>query len=167
MIGIVYGAIVATMQPDLKRLVAYSSIAHMGFVVIGVFSLTTQGFQGGLFTMISHGLTTAALFLLIGMLSDRRHTRLISEFGGLWKAVPVLSGIFVVATFASIGLPGFSGFVGEFLALLGTFITHRWYAVVATSGVIFAAVYLLWAVQRSFTGEPQGENVGTARHLAS
>jgi NADH-quinone oxidoreductase subunit M len=159
-IGIVYGAIVAAMQPDLKRLVAYSSIAHMGFVVLGIFALTTQGLQGGVFTMISHGLTTAALFLLIGMLSDRRHTRLISEFGGLWKVIPVLSGLFIAATFASIGLPGFSGFVGEFLALIGTFLTHRWYAVVATSGVIFAAVYLLWAVQRSFTGEPQGENVG-------
>jgi NADH-quinone oxidoreductase subunit M len=159
-IGIVYGAIVAAMQSDLKRLVAYSSIAHLGFVVIGVFSLTTQGIQGGIFTMISHGLTTGALFLLIGMLSDRRHTRLIADFGGLWKAVPILGGLFVVATFASIGLPGFSGFVGEFLALIGTFITHRWYAVVASTGVIFAAVYLLWAVQRAFTGEPQGDNVG-------
>jgi NADH-quinone oxidoreductase subunit M len=170
-IGITYGAIVAAMQSDLKRLVAYSSIAHLGFVVIGVFSLTTQGIQGGLFTMISHGLTTGALFLLIGMLSDRRHTRLIADFGGLWKAVPILGGLFVVATFASIGLPGFSGFVGEFLALLGTFITHRWYAVVATTGVIFAAVYLLWAVQRAFTGEPKGDNVGlrdiSVRELAT
>ena len=159
-IGIVYGAIVAAMQPDLKRLVAYSSIAHMGFVVLGTFALTTQGIQGGLFTMVSHGLTTAALFLLIGMLSDRRHTRLIADFGGLWKSVPVLGGLFIAATFASIGLPGFSGFIGEFLALIGTFITHRWYAVVATTGVIFAAVYLLWAVQRAFTGEPSGDNVG-------
>jgi NADH-quinone oxidoreductase subunit M len=159
-IGIVYGAIVATMQPDLKRLVAYSSIAHLGFVVLGIFTLTTQGLQGGLFTMISHGLTTSVLFLLIGMLSDRRHTRQISELGGLWKVIPVLSGFFVIAAFASIGLPGFSGFVGEFLALIGTFITHRWYAVVATSGVIFSAVYLLWAVQRSFTGEPKGANLG-------
>jgi NADH-quinone oxidoreductase subunit M len=159
-IGIVYGAIVAAMQPDLKRLVAYSSIAHMGFVVLGTFALTTQGIQGGLFTMVSHGLTTGALFLLIGMLSDRRHTRLIADFGGLWKAVPILSGLFIAAAFASIGLPGFSGFIGEFLALLGTFLTHRWYAVVATTGVIFAAVYLLWAVQRAFTGEPKGENVG-------
>jgi NADH-quinone oxidoreductase subunit M len=175
-IGIVYGAIVAAMQPDLKRLVAYSSIAHMGFVVLGIFALTTQGLQGGLFTMISHGLTTAALFLLIGMLSDRRHTRLISEFGGLWKAIPVLSGIFIVATFASIGLPGFSGFVGEFLALLGTFITHRWYAVVATSGVIFAAVYLLWsprartsacATSRSGSSRPSCRCSGSASSSAS
>jgi NADH-quinone oxidoreductase subunit M len=159
-IGIVYGAIVAAMQPDLKRLIAYSSIAHLGFVVLGTFALTTQGIEGGLFTMLSHGLTTSALFLLVGMLYDRRHTRLISDFGGLWKAVPVLAGLFVAATFASIGLPGFSGFVGEFLALIGTFLTHRWYAVVATTGVIFAAVYLLWAVQRAFMGEPQGDNVG-------
>jgi NADH-quinone oxidoreductase subunit M len=159
-IGIVYGAIVAAMQPDLKRLIAYSSIAHLGFVVLGTFALTTQGIQGGLFTMLSHGLTTGALFLLVGMLYDRRHTYQISAFGGLWKSVPVIGGLFVAATFASIGLPGFSGFVGEFLALLGTFISHRWYAVVATTGVIFAAVYLLWAVQRAFTGEPEGENVG-------
>ena len=159
-IGIVYGAIVAAMQPDLKRLIAYSSIAHLGFVVVGTFALTTQGIEGGLFTMLSHGLTTSALFLLVGMLYDRRHTRLIADFGGLWKSVPVIGGLFVAATFASIGLPGFSGFVGEFLALLGTFVSHRWYAVVATTGVIFAAVYLLWAVQRAFTGEPEGDNVG-------
>jgi NADH-quinone oxidoreductase subunit M len=159
-IGIVYGAIVAAMQPDLKRLIAYSSIAHLGFVVLGTFALTTQGIEGGLFTMLSHGLTTGALFLLVGMLYDRRHTRLIADFGGLWKSVPIIGGLFVAATFASIGLPGFSGFVGEFLALIGTFLTHRWYAVVATTGVIFAAVYLLWAVQRAFTGEPKGDNVG-------
>ena len=132
-IGIIYGAIVATMQPDLKRLVAYSSVAHLGFVVMGTFALTTQGIQGGLFTMVSHGLTTGALFLLVGMLYDRRHTRRIDDFGGLWKAVPILSGLFLVATFASIGLPGFSGFVGEFTSLLGTFITRRWWAVAATS----------------------------------
>jgi NADH-quinone oxidoreductase subunit M len=159
-IGIVYGAIVAAMQPDLKRLIAYSSIAHLGFVVLGTFALTTQGIEGGLFTMLSHGLTTGALFLLVGMLYDRRHTRLIADFGGLWKSVPIIGGLFIAATFASIGLPGFSGFVGEFLALIGTFLTRRWYAVVATTGVIFAAVYLLWAVQRAFTGEPKGDNVG-------
>jgi NADH-quinone oxidoreductase subunit M len=157
-IGIVYGAIVATMQPDLKRLVAYSSIAHLGFVIIGTFALTRQGLQGGVFTMLSHGLTTGALFLLVGMLSERRHTRRIADFGGLMKSVPVLSGMFLVAALASLGLPGFSGFVGEFLALLGTFVSHRWYAVVAAAGVILAALYLLWAVQRSFMGEPEGPN---------
>ncbi len=159
-IGILYGAIVATMQPDLKRLIAYSSVAHLGFVVMGTFALTTTGIQGGLFTMISHGLTTGALFLLVGMLYERRHTRLIADFGGLWKVIPVFSALFLIATFASIGLPGFSGFVGEFTSLLGTFVTRRWWAVAATGGVILAAVYLLWAFQRSFTGEPEGDNVG-------
>ncbi len=160
-IGITYGAIVAAMQPNLKRIIAYSSVAHLGFVVLGTFALTSQGISGGLFTMLSHGLTTGALFLLVGMLYDRRHTYELSEFRGLWKAVPVFGGLFVAATFASIGLPGFSGFVGEFLALLGAFLTSRWYAVVAATGVILAAVYLLWAVQRAFTGEPDEENAKT------
>jgi len=159
-IGITYGAVVAAMQPNLKRIVAYSSVAHLGFVVLGTFAFTRQGLQGGLFTMLSHGLTTGALFLLVGMLYDRRHTYELSEYRGLWKAIPVFGGLFVAAAFASIGLPGFSGFVGEFLALLGAFVTSRWYAVVAATGVILAAVYLLWAVQRAFTGEPDGDNVG-------
>jgi NADH-quinone oxidoreductase subunit M len=111
--------------------------------------------------MISHGLTTGALFLLVGVLYDRRHTREIHDFGGLWKSVPVLGGMFVIAMFASIGLPGFSGFVGEFLSLLGAFLSSRWYAVVAATGVILAAVYLLWAVQRAFTGVPDDENRAT------
>jgi len=157
-IGILYGAIVAAMQPDLKRLVAYSSVAHLGFVVIGIFALTQQGVTGGVFTMISHGLTTGALFLLIGMLYERRHTRLIADFGGLWKAIPIFSALFLISTFASIGLPGFSGFIGEFLALLGTFLANPWIAAVAAVGVILSAVYLLWAYQRAFTGEPEGEN---------
>ena len=165
MIGIVYGAIVAAMQPDLKRLVAYSSIAHLGFVVLGTFALTTQGIQGGLFTMVSHGLTTGALFLLVGMLYDRRHTRLDRR---LRRALEVGAGARRACSSPRrsrrSACPASPGFVGEFLALLGTFLTHRWYAVVATTGVIFAAVYLLWAVQRAFTGEPEGENVGTARH---
>lgn len=157
-VGIIYGAIVATMQPDLKRLIAYSSIAHLGFVVLGIASLTQQGLSGSIFTMVSHGLTTGALFAIVGMLYDRRHTREISAFGGLMKSVPVLSGAFLIATFASIGLPGFSGFVGEFLSMLGAFSTHRWYVAVAATGVIFAALYLLWAYQRVFTGEPNEEN---------
>ena len=170
-VGIVYGAVVATMQPDLKRLIAYSSVAHLGFVILGTFALTHQGVSGGLFTMLSHGLTTGALFLLVGMLYDRRHTRVIADFGGLWKSVPVLGGLFVAAAFASIGLPGFSGFVGEFLALLGAFLSGRWYAVVAATGVILASVYLLWAVQRAFMGEPSEENAHlpdlTVRELAT
>jgi NADH-quinone oxidoreductase subunit M len=160
-IGITYGAVVATMQPNLKRIIAYSSIAHLGFVVLGTFAFTSQGISGGLFTMLSHGLTTGALFLLVGMLYDRRHTYELSEFNGLWKAVPIFGGLFLAATFASIGLPGFSGFVGEFLSLLGAFLTSRWYAVAATVGVILAAVYLLWAFQRAFTGEPDEKNAAT------
>jgi NADH-quinone oxidoreductase subunit M len=157
-VGIIYGAVVATMQRDLKKLVAYSSVAHLGFVVLGTFALTIPGLEGGLFTMVSHGLTTGALFLLVGILYDRRHTRDIADFGGVWKSAPRLGGVFLAVTFASIGLPGLSGFVGEFLALIGTFVTHRPYAVVAAVGVILAAVYLLWAFQRVFTGEPSGEN---------
>ncbi len=160
-IGITYGAIVAAMQPNLKRIVAYSSVAHLGFVVLGVFALTRQGVSGGIFTMISHGLTTGALFLLLGMLYERRHTYEISEFRGLWKVVPVFAFFFIAATFASIGLPGFSGFIGEFLSMLGAFLTSRWYVVVAATGVILAAVYLLWAVQRAFTGVPDEANEAT------
>jgi NADH-quinone oxidoreductase subunit M len=157
-VGIIYGAVVAAMQSDLKKLVAYSSVAHLGFVVLGTFAITTIGLQGGLFTMVSHGLTTGALFLLVGMLYDRRHTRDISAFGGVWKPAPKLGGIFLAITFASIGLPGLSGFVGEFLSLLGAFVVHRPYAAVSTVGVILAAVYMLWAFQRVFTGQPEGEN---------
>jgi len=157
-VGITYGAIVGAMQPNLKRIVAYSSVAHLGFVVLGTFAFTIEGLQGGVFTMVSHGLTTGALFLLVGMLYERRHTYEISAYRGVWKVMPIFGGLFVAAAFASIGLPGFSGFVGEFLALIGTFISSRWYAVAATTGVILAAVYLLWAVQRTMTGEPDEEN---------
>jgi len=161
-IGITYGAIVAAMQPNLKRIIAYSSIAHLGFVVLGIFALTRQGVTGGVFTMLSHGLTTGALFLLVGMLYERRHTYELADYRGLWKVVPVFGGLFVATTFASIGLPGFSGFVGEFLSLLGAFLTSRWYVVAATTGVILAAVYMLWAVQRAFMGEPDEANRATA-----
>jgi NADH-quinone oxidoreductase subunit M len=157
-IGILYGAVVAAMQRDLKKLVAYSSVAHLGFVVLGTFALTTVGIEGGLFTMVSHGLTTGALFLLVGILYDRRHTRQIDAFGGVWSSAPKLGGIFLAITFASIGLPGLSGFVGEFLSLIGTFVVHRPYAILSAVGVILAAVYMLWAFQRVFTGEPRGEN---------
>ena len=164
-IGILYGAIVATMQRDLKKVVAYSSVAHLGFVVLGTFAITTVGIQGGLFTMVSHGLTTGALFLLVGILYDRRHTRQIDEFGGVWKSAPKLGGIFLAVTFASIGLPGLSGFVGEFLSLIGTFVVHRPWAILSAAGVILAAVYMLWSFQRVFTGEPSGENA-TFRDLS-
>jgi NADH-quinone oxidoreductase subunit M len=149
-IGILYTAWVAAVQPDAKKLVAYTSVAHMGFVVLGVFAFTVNGLQGGLIVMISHGVSTGALFLLLGMLYERRHTRQIADFGGLASVAPWLATAFVITALASIGLPGTSGFVGEFLALLGTFETHRVIAVVATLGVIFAAYYMLPMVQRVF-----------------
>ncbi len=157
-IGIVYGAVVAAMQKDLKRLVAYSSVAHLGFIVLGTFALTTQGLSGSVLQMVNHGISTGALFLLVGMIYERRHTRIISELGGLQKPAPILAAVFTVVMLSSIGLPALNGFVGEFLILIGTFATHRWWAVVATTGVILAAVYLLWAYQRVFHGEPEGEN---------
>jgi NADH-quinone oxidoreductase subunit M len=157
-IGMIYGAIVATVQKDLKRLVAYSSVAHLGFIVLGLFAFTTQGLSGGVLQMVNHGLSTGALFLLVGMIYEKRHTRQISELNGLQKVAPWLAGIFTVVMLSSIGVPGLNGFVGEFLVLIGTFVTHRWYAVVGATGVILAAVYLLWAYQRVFHGEPTGDN---------
>ncbi len=151
-VGIIYGAIVATMQKDLKRLVAYSSVAHLGFIVMGIFALNRQGITGGVVQMINHALSTGALFLLVGMIYERRHTRLIAELSGMQKAAPLMAGAFTVVMMSSIGLPGLNGFVGEFLILNGTFIAHRWYAVVAAVGVILAALYLLWAYQRTFHG---------------
>ena len=157
-IGIIYGAVVAAMQKDLKRLVAYSSVAHMGFIVLGIFAFSSQGLTGGVLQMVNHGISTGALFLLVGMIYERRHTRIISELGGLQKPAPILAGVFTLVMLSSIGLPALNGFVGEFLILIGTFVTHRWWAVVSAGGVILAAVYLLWAYQRVFHGEPEGEN---------
>ncbi|MDE0066152.1 MAG: NADH-quinone oxidoreductase subunit M [Acidimicrobiaceae bacterium] len=157
-IGIIYGAIAATMQRDLKRLVAYSSVAHLGFIIIGSFALNTYGLEGGLLQMVNHGLSTGALFLLVAMIYDRRHTRVISELGGLQKPAPKLAGVFILVTLSSVGLPGLNGFVGEFLTLLGAFAAHRWWAVVAAGGVILAALYLLWAYQRVFHGPAEGAN---------
>ena len=157
-IGIIYGAIAATMQKDLKRLVVYSSVAHLGFIILGTFSLNTQGLQGGLAQMINHGLSTGALFLLVGWLYERRHTREIAALGGIQKAAPVFAAVFTLVMLSSIGLPGLNGFVGEFLVLLGAFAAHRWWAVVATAGVILAALYLLWAYQRVFHGPAEGDN---------
>ncbi len=157
LIGIVYGAIVAAMQSDLKRLVAYSSVSHLGFVVLGIFVLTAQGLQGGAILMISHGVSTGALFLLIGMLYERRHTRQIADFGGLARTVPVLSGIFLIMALSSIALPGTSGFVGEFLIFIGTFAEHRPWAVIAATGMVLSALYLLWAYQRVFHGPAEAE----------
>src|SRR5262249_29941836 len=135
-IGIVYGAWVSTVQPDIKKLVAYSSVSHLGFVVLGLFTLTPQGMVGGIIQMINHGLSTGALFLVVGMLYERRHTRLIAEFGGLWKVVPAMSVLFLIVCLSSVGLPGLNGFVGEFLILLGAFQADRLAAVIAATGVI-------------------------------
>jgi len=157
-IGITYGAIAAAMQRDLKRLVAYSSVAHLGFIVIGTFALNTEGLTGGVLQMVNHGVSTGALFLLVGMIYERRHTREISELGGLQKPAPLLAAVFTVVMLSSVGLPGLNGFVGELLVLLGAFNAHRWWAVVAAAGVILAAVYLLWAYQRVFHGPATGAN---------
>ena len=158
MIGIIYGGIVAAMQKNLKRLVAYSSVSHMGFCIIGLFALNTQGIEGSVLQMVNHGITTGALFILLGYLYKRRHTYEISELKGIQKAAPVFAGLFTLMMLASIGLPGLNGFVGEFLSLLGTFLTYRWWALIPTAGVILAALYLLWAYQRVFHGEPDEAN---------
>ena len=152
-IGIIYGAWVCTVQPDIKKLVAYSSVSHLGFVMLGIFTLTTQGVVGSVIQMVSHGLSTGALFLLVGMIYERRHTRLIADFGGLWAVVPAFSAVFLLAVLSSVGLPGLNGFVGEFLILVGAFQVNRTLAVLATTGIVFAAVYLLWMYQRVIFGE--------------
>ncbi|HSB86706.1 MAG TPA: NADH-quinone oxidoreductase subunit M [Ilumatobacteraceae bacterium] len=157
-IGVIYGAIVATMQKDLKRLVAYSSVAHLGFIVLGIFAMTNQSVTGGVIQNINHGISTGALFVLVGMIYDRRHTRQISELKGLQKVAPIFAGVFMVVMLSSVGVPGLNGFVGEYLVLIGSFLTARWWAVVAATGVILAALYLLWAYQRVFHGEPDDAN---------
>ncbi|HUI03659.1 MAG TPA: NADH-quinone oxidoreductase subunit M [Acidimicrobiales bacterium] len=156
-IGILYGAVVACATRDLKRLVAYSSLAHLGFVVLGTFALTTQGVTGGVLQMVNHGLVIAVLFIVIGWIYERRRTWQTTELRGLQRPAPLLAAVFTVAMMAAVGLPGLNGFVGEFLVLLGTFLSHRWWAVVATAGVVLAAVYLLWAYQQAFHHEPDPE----------
>jgi NADH-quinone oxidoreductase subunit M len=140
------------VQPDLKKLVAYSSVSHLGYVMLGIFALTTQGVTGGILQMINHGLSTGALFLLVGVLYERRHTRMIADYGGLARVMPVFTAVFLVVTLSSIGLPGLNGFVGEFLILLGTFRVSPLYAVLGTAGIILAAVYMLWMFQRVMFG---------------
>jgi NADH-quinone oxidoreductase subunit M len=164
-IGIVYGALVAMVQPDMKKLVAYSSVSHLGFVVLGICAMNLQGVQGAIYQMLAHGVSTGGLFLLVGMLSDRRHTRLISEFGGLKAVVPRLTAAFMIITLASIGLPGLNGFVGEFLIMLGAFRWDARFVVVAGLGVILSAVYMLWMFQRVYYGEVTHEENTTLRDL--
>lgn len=162
-IGIVYGALVAMVQQDMKKLVAYSSVAHLGFVVLGIFAFTAEAMQGAIIQMVNHGLSTGALFLLVGVIYERTHTREISEYGGIAKVVPVFATALLFTSLSSIGLPGLNGFVGEFLILIGSFkspvLNNWWYTVFATSGVIFAAVYLLWMYQRVCFGELKNQKL--------
>ncbi len=164
-IGIVYGALVAMVQVDLKRLVAYSSVSHLGFVVLGIFAFHQISIQGAVYQMLNHGISTGALFLCVGMLYDRRHTHLISEFGGLATPMPVLAALYLFSCFASAGLPMLNGFVGEFLILAGTFQKHAAWASWAALGVIFSAVYLLWSYQRVFFGGVTQDKNGTLSDL--
>jgi NADH-quinone oxidoreductase subunit M len=147
-IGIIYGALVAMVQPDFKKLVAYSSVSHLGFVMLGIFALTIQSVQGALMVMINHGISTGALFLLVGMLYERRHTRLFDSYGGIARVVPLFAAILTFVSLSSIGLPGTNGFIGEFLVLIGSYRTFPVLAIIAATGVIFAAAYLLWGIQR-------------------
>lgn len=155
-IGILYGAIVALVQPDIKKLVAYSSVSHMGFVVLGIFALNATATSAGVVQMVNHGLSTGALFLLVGFLYDRRHTRMIADFGGLAKSTPIYAGLFLLVVMSSIALPGLNGFVGEFPILVGTFEVMPWAASLSAFGALLAAIYLLWAYQRMFTGPLDG-----------
>jgi NADH-quinone oxidoreductase subunit M len=157
-IGIIYGALVAMVQPDMKKLVAYSSVSHLGFVVLGIAAMNTQGVQGAVYQMLNHGVSTGGLFLIVGMLSDRRHTRLIAEFGGLKTVMPRLVAAFLIITLSSIGLPGLNGFVGEFLILLGAFSWNAKFAVFAATGVILSATYMLWMFQRVNYGPVSEKN---------
>jgi len=152
-IGIIYGALVAARQKDVKSLVAYSSVSHLGFVMLGLFALNIQSVEGGILQMINHGISTGALFLIVGMIYERRHTRLIEDFGGLSKQIPVFAAFFMIVTLSSIGLPGTNGFIGEFLILLGTFKSNVTYAALGAIGIILAAVYMLWMYQRVMFGK--------------
>ena len=165
-VGILYGAMTAFRQKDAKRLVAYSSISHLGFVMLGIFALTAQSVQGAILQMVNHGLSTGALFLIVGMLYERRHSRLLADFGGLWKVMPLMGTLMLISVLSSVGLPGLNGFVGEFTILLGTFnspfLASPWFAVIATLGVILAAVYLLHLFQQLFLGpvtNPENETL--------
>src|SRR5256885_1073734 len=161
-IGIVYGALVSLVQPDFKKLVAYSSVSHLGFVMLGIFALTIQSVQGALMVMISYGISTGALFFLIGMIYERRHTRLIEDYGGIARVVPLFATLLTVVSLSSIGVPGTNGFVGEFLVLLGSFRTHPVLSLISATAVIFAAAYLLWAIQRIIFNpldKPENEHI--------
>ena len=161
-IGIIYGALVSMMQADLKRLVAFSSVSHLGYVMLGMFAFNMQGVEGSLYQMLNHGVSTGALFLMVGMIYERRHTRMIADFGGLSKVMPIYAIFFMIVTLSSIGLPGTNGFVGEFLILLGAFRSNVLYGVLATTGVVLGAAYMLWMFQRVMFGvikKPENEKL--------
>ncbi len=159
--AIVYAALVSWVQKDIKKLVAYSSVSHMGYVMLGLFALNIQGIEGGIYQMLNHGLSTGALFLLVGMIYERRHTRDIDDFGGLAKVMPVFATFLMIATFSSVAVPGTNGFVGEFLILLGAFKSYPVYAVIGTSGALFGVIYMLWMYQRVMFGPvDKSENMG-------
>ncbi|MSP11452.1 MAG: NADH-quinone oxidoreductase subunit M [Chloroflexi bacterium] len=164
-IGIIYGALVSFAQKDLKRLVAYSSVSHMGFVVLGIFSLNPLGISGAVLQMVNHGLSTGALFMLVGVIYERRHTRLLSEFGGLGISMPIYAALMLIITLSSLAVPGLNGFIGEFAILQGAFATNWIYAAFATVGMILAAVYLLWMYQQIFTGEIKNPANAAVRDL--
>jgi NADH-quinone oxidoreductase subunit M len=153
LIGIIYGALVAMVQPNMKKLIAYSSVSHLGFVVLGIFSFTQAGLNGAMFVMLAHGISTGGLFMLAGILHERRHTYEISEFGGLASVMPVYAASYLAIVLASAGLPLMNGFIGEFLVLSGAFQARAAYGILAATGVIWSAVYLLWMYQRVFYGK--------------
>jgi NADH-quinone oxidoreductase subunit M len=163
-VSIIYGAVLAIGQVDLKRLIAYTSVSHFGFIVLGIFAMTSQGQSGAALYMVNHGFSTGALFLLVGFMIVRRRSAKITDFGGVQKAAPVLAGTFLVAGLSGLSLPGLSPFVSEFLVLVGTFSRYRWAAVLAVSGVVLAAIYILWMYQRTMTG-PVVEGVAGMRDL--
>jgi len=168
-IGIVYGAAVSYPQRDVKKLVAYSSVSHLGFVMLGLFALNAEGIQGGLLQMVNHGLSTGALFLIVGMLYERRHTRELDAFGGLWKVMPLYAALTLIVALSSMGLPGLNGFVGEFTILLGSYgseaLGSPWFAGVAVIGIILAAIYILYMFQKMFLGPVTQEANRTLKDL--
>jgi NADH-quinone oxidoreductase subunit M len=164
-IAIIYGAMVCMVQPDMKRLIAYSSVSHMGFVMLGMFAFNSQGVQGSLLQMVNHGLSTGGLFLVVGLIYDRRHTRQIAELGGLSKQMPIYATLFAIIMFSSMGLPGLNGFIGEFLILIGAFRVSWWWGALAVTGIILGAAYMLWLYQRTMFGEITKEENKTLKDL--
>jgi NADH-quinone oxidoreductase subunit M len=166
-VAIIYTSLVAMMQEDVKKLIAYSSVAHMGFVTMGIFTMTAQGVQGGIFQMLSHGIVSGALFLCVGVVYDRMHTREIAAYGGLVNRMPIYALVFMVFTMANVGLPGTSGFVGEFLTLTGAFRVNSWVAFFATTGVILSAAYALWLYRKMIFGKLEKPNLKSILDLSS